>query len=122
MEEGSWPGCTHCGFRLGALLTRARRCAAHGGARNRNRNRARAPQVLFRHRSLRNYRRLTYLAPRIFDRAAFALLLVALYWGLGEWGHVCVCVCVRVCMCVCVCVCVRVHAAAPAGGAVVGPG
>lgn len=44
------------------------------------------PQVLLRHRSLRNYTRLSYVAPRVFDRVAIAFLLITLYWGLGERG------------------------------------
>lgn len=40
--------------------------------------------ILFRYRTLRNYSRIDYLGPRIFDKIFVGLLIMTLYLGIGD--------------------------------------
>jgi hypothetical protein len=42
-------------------------------------------QVLLQYRTLRNYRTLMYVLPRLLEKLLFAAVLVSLYWGKVGW-------------------------------------
>ena len=48
--------------------------------------------ALFAHRTFKSYRSWSFLAPRAFEKMAYAALLVILYWGIGEEVPCFVCV------------------------------
>lgn len=41
-------------------------------------------RVLIQYRTLRNYRAMDYLGPRMFDKVIFAVVIMSLYWSIGD--------------------------------------
>lgn len=44
----------------------------------------RAVYILLKYRAVKNYSSMEYVAPRLGDKILFALLILSLYWGIGD--------------------------------------